>query len=40
MMCNEMRYLDVASVYVRGRIARARAMETFAISLDTLVGRN
>jgi len=38
MMCNEMRYLDVAFVHVRGRIARA--METFAISLDILVGRN
>jgi len=24
MMCNEMRYLDVTSVHVRGRIARAR----------------
>lgn len=35
MMCNEIRYLDVTSV-----TSSARAMETFTISLDTLVGRN
>lgn len=40
MICNEIRYFDVTFVTCIMRQNRARAMETFAISPNTLVGRN